>query len=345
MYKRVLTPFPEGEHLEATYTSTGVLQNKYLRGVVVDEIVNGYTYHSDNANDWTNYTFHHDHLNSVTALTGHAGSTKESNRYDAFGATLNLSLPGTGNEQLFTGRQLDVNTGLYYYRARYYDSEIGRFISEDSLGFGAGVNFYAYVGNNPVNFSDPSGRITFTMNGQVSLAGWVSDIGQKIGILNAPVSSFQFGVAESFPFFDGAQRDSGTFVTGGVGDSVSSLLNSGNNLKGIGSIRLSVGISPGSVSDLAGKDIVHSGRFVLAGSYSQDAETGLFNGVTVGVAEGVSFGTEQTLTGVLSLKNGLIGYSNTANSPSINSSNAGGGFVLYPNKTNTNQMRSVYSKY
>ena len=46
----------EGEHLEATYSTAGVLQNKYLRGVVVDEIVNGYTYHSSDANDWSNYT-------------------------------------------------------------------------------------------------------------------------------------------------------------------------------------------------------------------------------------------------------------------------------------------------
>jgi len=47
----------------------------------------------------------------------------------------------------------------YYYRARYYDPEIGRFVSEDPLGFAAGdVNFYAYVGNNPINNNDPSGQ-------------------------------------------------------------------------------------------------------------------------------------------------------------------------------------------
>ncbi len=126
---------------------------------MVDEIVNGYTYHSTDPNDWTNYTFHHDHLNSVTALTGHAGSTEETTRYDAFGQPLNLVLPGTGNDLLYTGREYDRGTGLYYYRARYYDLEIGRFISEDPLGFAAGINFYAYVNNNPINFNDPTGKL------------------------------------------------------------------------------------------------------------------------------------------------------------------------------------------
>ncbi len=46
---------------------------------------------------------------------------------------------------------------MYYYRARYYDPEVGRFLTEDPLQFNAGVNFYAYVNNNPINANDPSG--------------------------------------------------------------------------------------------------------------------------------------------------------------------------------------------
>ena len=64
----------------------------------------------------------------------------------------------TGNPLLFTGREHDSETGLYYYRARYYDPEIGRFITEDSLRFEAGVNFYAYCSNNPIRFNDPTGH-------------------------------------------------------------------------------------------------------------------------------------------------------------------------------------------
>ena len=57
----------------------------------------------------------------------------------------------------YTGRENDGN-GLYYYRARYYNPSIGRFISEDPIGFRGGINFYAYVRNNPTLFKDPTGR-------------------------------------------------------------------------------------------------------------------------------------------------------------------------------------------
>jgi RHS repeat-associated protein len=51
----------------------------------------------------------------------------------------------------------DTERANNYYRARYYDPKIGRFISEDPIGFDGGINFYAYVGNNPANWTDPSG--------------------------------------------------------------------------------------------------------------------------------------------------------------------------------------------
>jgi RHS repeat-associated protein len=67
-------------------------------------------------------------------------------------------VPGTGyGNKAFTGREWDPEAGLYYYRARYYDPKVGRFISEDPIGFSADVNFYAYVENDPVNRTDPWG--------------------------------------------------------------------------------------------------------------------------------------------------------------------------------------------
>ena len=149
----------QGEHLEASYDSSGLLQKRYFRGVIIDELVNGYVHHSSNPNDWTNYTFHHDHINSITALTGHSGAIEETNTYDTFGSPLIVHISGAANDLLFTGREFDPSTGLYYYRARYYDPDIGRFLSEDPLGFEADINFYTYVRNNPVNFNDPSGKI------------------------------------------------------------------------------------------------------------------------------------------------------------------------------------------
>jgi RHS repeat-associated protein len=76
--------------------------------------------------------------------------------YDAFGSIQSgntLSQP-----YAFTGREYDAETGLYYYRARYYDPQVGRFISRDPLGFGGGdVNVYAYVKNRPTVLRDPLG--------------------------------------------------------------------------------------------------------------------------------------------------------------------------------------------
>ncbi len=67
---------------------------------------------------------------------------------------------------LFTGREMDLATGLYYYRARYYSAELGRFVSRDPISFAAGdANLYRYVGNDPTNFVDPSGLQYNTMPG------------------------------------------------------------------------------------------------------------------------------------------------------------------------------------
>src|SRR5207253_7804275 len=60
------------------------------------------------------------------------------------------------NELGYTGRESD-STGLYYYRARYYHPGLARFISEDPIGLRGGVNFYAYVGNDPLRYMDPLG--------------------------------------------------------------------------------------------------------------------------------------------------------------------------------------------
>jgi RHS repeat-associated protein len=65
--------------------------------------------------------------------------------------------PAFANPFQFTGRENDGLAGLYYYRARYYDSDLRRFISEDPIGTRGGPNLYAYAANNPVSFSDPLG--------------------------------------------------------------------------------------------------------------------------------------------------------------------------------------------
>lgn len=86
------------------------------------------------------YYYHYDGLGSVTALSDSDGDTVEQYRYDVFGnvtitdpTDAELDGSAVGNPYMWTGRRLDEETGLYYFRARYYEPELGRFLSPDPI--------------------------------------------------------------------------------------------------------------------------------------------------------------------------------------------------------------------
>lgn len=112
--------------------------------------------------------YHQDILGSVIALTDASGSVVTTYNYSPFGKTEVTHVSGQVDQPFqFTGREYDPETGLYFYRARYYSPIMRRFISADPLRFGGGdVNWYAYVGGNPVNFKDPQGlaRCTYSIS-------------------------------------------------------------------------------------------------------------------------------------------------------------------------------------
>jgi RHS repeat-associated protein len=106
--------------------------------------------------DGTIRHYKQDALGSVIGLLDDTGIPKTGYTYDPFGNVTILGEP-SDNPFQYTGREND-NTGLYYYRARYYSPELQRFISEDPIGFNGGsINLYEYVGNNPINYTDPKG--------------------------------------------------------------------------------------------------------------------------------------------------------------------------------------------
>ena len=97
-----------------------------------------------------------DGLGSVTSLSSSTGGIANTYAYNSFGNT--TAATGTsGNPFRYTGREFDPETNMYFYRARYFDAGIGRFTSEDPVGFVGGANFYAYVKNNVPNTFDPLG--------------------------------------------------------------------------------------------------------------------------------------------------------------------------------------------
>jgi RHS repeat-associated protein len=141
-----------------------------------------------------------DALGSTVALTDGSGAITTRYSYDPFGNT-SVTGQSSTNEFQYTGRENDGG-GLYYYRARYYEPALGRFISEDPLGFkGGGPNFYAYAGDDPISNTDPTGlywpyehkSITYdaaiangyTMAQALALADAVAAVDDRIGTQEA----------------------------------------------------------------------------------------------------------------------------------------------------------------
>ena len=103
--------------------------------------------------------------------------TRTKYTYDSFGK-LTASSGSLVNSFQYTARESDTETGLYYYRARYYDPTAGRFVSEDPIGFyGGDTNLYRYVWNSPTRFADPIGEMGFGVSGGGSLEGGVVLVG------------------------------------------------------------------------------------------------------------------------------------------------------------------------
>jgi len=151
----------DGEDILLEYDGANVLQARYTHGPGIDEPIAV-------TKGGSTYFYHQDGLGTVTDLTDSTGATAKSYSYDAYGnlvdQTGTLEQPYT-----YTGREFDSESGLLYYRARYYDSVTGRFLQQDP-GL-AGVNSarlprhpldlvsqYAYAADNPIRLIDPLGN-------------------------------------------------------------------------------------------------------------------------------------------------------------------------------------------
>ncbi len=147
----------DGDHCIADYDAGGNLRRKYIYGPSVDEPISMIEASGSYAGT---YYYHFDALGSVVALTsgnaGSMGNTVEVYEYDVYGR-VGATDANHPNRFMFTGREFDKDTGLYYYRARYYNPEIGRFLQIDPIGYANGINWYMYCGNNPLIYVDPFG--------------------------------------------------------------------------------------------------------------------------------------------------------------------------------------------
>ena len=241
------------------------------------------------------YYYHTDHIGSSNVMTNTSGTKVEDIYYLPYGKTHSDS--GTLNvKHKFTGQELDDESGLYYYGARYYDPEIGRFISPDSIvpdfSNPQSLNRYSYALNNPVIIRDADGHDPI-----LAAALVIVSVSAAIGAINAGIQTewntaamlkgAAIGAVSAAVGFGAGLAIStvvqSTVIIGMVGGAAagatSSALSGGNVLQGmaIGAIGGAVG---GGIAGLKGVDPF--GKLVLGVAAG---------GVVSGIASELSGGT------------------------------------------------------
>lgn len=154
----------------------------------------------------TTITYHHnDHLNSASIVTNTTGAIEEETRYYPYGSVRSGGSESKTGRYTYTDQESDNETGLMYYGARYYNASIGRFVQPDSMlpdmYDPQEINRYAYVKNNPLKYTDPTGHcatgivIDTGVCGVVVVIGGASYTVAVVGITTITVGGVIYGVS------------------------------------------------------------------------------------------------------------------------------------------------------
>lgn len=141
------------DHIKLVFNGSNTLIRRYLHGPTIDQILTD----EDVVPKQISWPLS-DHQGTVRDLVNNSGIIQNHLRYDSFGKIVSQTAPASSPRFAYTGREWDGEIGLYFYRARYYDAIVGRFIGEDPIGFESrDVNLFRYVVNSPSNWIDPMG--------------------------------------------------------------------------------------------------------------------------------------------------------------------------------------------
>lgn len=157
--RRINKSFSDGTEIDYFYDGLNIIQEFDQSGQTLAKYTHTLTL--DHPISMTRagetYFYLYDQLGSVIGLSDGASTLEASYIYDPWGNVIDGDDGNILNPVRFTGRDYDSESGLYYYRARYYSPKTGRFISKDPIGIKGGINLYQYVKNSPNNYIDPLG--------------------------------------------------------------------------------------------------------------------------------------------------------------------------------------------